>query len=144
MNQTNRLNNNQGTLSFFKCYGSLMLLYTYLALVNCILEICICKKVQKIKILERSVKIGRRYLILNYKKQRHDVAEVWMPQHMNDINFLFIKSQACFFFNAIHMLALPFPYLGPNCPCELCLSMQIQIIMLVSKSVIFDKPTKKS
>ena len=35
--------------------------------------------------------------------------KVWMQQHVNDINFLFIQSQT-YLFNKVHMLAIQLPY----------------------------------
>ena len=77
--------------AFFKCYVSLMSLYTFLALFYCILETCPCKKVQNKK---RIGKIGQYIAKLSHfkmskmkKKQRYGPqVKLSMQQHMDDIN----------------------------------------------------------
>ena len=61
---------------------------------------------------------------------------------MNDINLFFIQSQTCLFQWDTDVGHSIFIYWAKS-PCRLCLPMQIQIMTLVTKSAIFNKPTPK-
>ena len=59
--------------------------------------------------------------------------------------FIFSFHSALDMFFAIKNICRPFHFqiLGKNCPCMFCLPMFIQIMTLVTKSAMFDKPTTK-
>ena len=97
------------------------------------------------KIGQYRTKISHFKLSKMPKKQRYGVATAqsvyeaayeWykFPFH-SESGMSFSIRYICWLFH--------FHILGQNCPCRLYLSMQIQIMMFVTKSAIFDKPTPK-
>ena len=123
-----------------KRYESLLLLNTFLALVNCVLKTRTCKQVQnwKKRRLGRSDNTEQRYRILKYqknaKKQRYGVATA---QSVYGTAYGWYKfsfhSESDMSFSIRYICWLiHFHILGQNCQCRLCLAMQIQSMMFVT------------
>ena len=68
---------------------------------------------------------------------------VWIQQPINYINCFFHSESNMFFSKRYICWLFHFHILGQNCPCRLCLPIQIQIMKLVTKSAIFNNPTPK-